>query len=81
MKCFCGFSIDKVDSLHKHINECMHLKQNFGQIYQVLGQYHTKTMQMPRSSPQQNQFASILKSMLKMFVSDLNQTLGIPEEE
>lgn len=57
----------------------MKLKLHFGQLYQTLGQYHTKLIQMP-NCPDRTTFASNLKGMLRMFINDLNQSLGINEE-
>ena len=57
----------------------MKLKLHFGQLYQTLGQYHTKMIQMP-NCPDRTTFAANLKSMLRMFITDLNQSLGIVDE-
>lgn len=58
----------------------MRLKMHFGQIYQTLGQYHTKIIQMP-ACPDKTLFANNLKAILRMFTNDLNNSLGLPEEE
>lgn len=58
----------------------MRLKMHFGQIYQTLGQYHTKIIQMPACADK-TLFANNLKAILRMFTNDLNNSLGLPEEE
>jgi len=54
----------------------MRLKMHFGQIYQTLGQYHTKIIQMP-DCPDKILFANNLKAILRMFIVDLNNSLKI----
>ena len=58
----------------------MRLKMHFGQVYQTLGQYHTKIIQMP-ACPDKTMFANNLKAILRMFILDLNNSLGIQEED
>ena len=52
---------------------------HFGQIYTSLGQYHTRVIQMP-NCPDKTAFVANLKGLLRMFIDDLNTTIGIEDD-
>ena len=56
---------------------CEHLREQYSEIYQVLGRYHERILQSPNES--QKKIAALnMKNMLAIFTIELNRIIGLP---